>query len=240
MSPAERVHVSIEVPGRPRARTTRHAWLPMEALMTAVAEGDERSFGPLFQLLHGHIRRFLLSMMRDEHAVEDLTQKTFVKLWRARGQYALGSPLKPWVLAIARRTMLDEMRRRRRSRDHLTDDGVLPDATEHEAPGAGASEIDIRYREALVVGLTRLTEIQSEAIRLVSVEDLSLLEAASAAGASVTAMKVRVHRAYNVIRKSYEGRPPSRMGGDDATGVLAPPRARAPRRRPTRCSCKPD
>jgi hypothetical protein len=30
----------------------------------------------------------------------------------------------------------------------------------------------------------------------------------SAAGTTVTAMKVRVHRAYNVIRKTYDGRFP--------------------------------
>ncbi len=209
--------------------------------MTAVAGGDDRSFEPLFHLLEAHIRRFLQSMMHDAQVVEDLTQQTFLKLWRARDQYVVGAPLKPWVLAIARRTMLDEMRRTRRSQVRLTADGVLPEpVTPHDPPGTGVSEIGERYREALVVGLTRLTEIQSEAIRLVSVEDLSLIEAASAAGTTLAAMKVRVHRAYKVIRTTYATRTPSRLGGDDATGAPAPPRARAPRRRPTRCSCEPD
>lgn len=216
-----------------------HDWPPMEALMTAVAEGDDRSFQPLFHLLDAHIRRFLLSMMRDVEVVEDLTQKTFLKLWRARGQYIQGAPLKPWVLAIARRTMLDEMRKMRRSRVRLTEDGVLPDpATEQNPPGVGASEIVARRREALVLGLTRMTEIQSEAIRLVGVEDLSLAEAARAAGTTVAAMKVRIHRAYKVIRKTYETRSPPRVGADELTGVREPPRATTARRHPKRSSCE--
>ena len=64
-------------------------------------------------------------MCRNPPLAEDLAQQTFLKVHRARETYATGAPVEAWVFTIARRTFIDEWRKRARSREGLSDDGEL-------------------------------------------------------------------------------------------------------------------
>ena len=63
---------------------------------------------------------------------EDLVQVTFSKIHRARESYMRGAPLLPWVLAIARRSFLDERRRAKVRPEDLTGDGIVPEPKQEE------------------------------------------------------------------------------------------------------------
>lgn len=174
--------------------------------MKRYCAGDERAFDELYSALAPRVLGYVRSMLRDEAAAEDVLQLTFVKLHGARGSYLEGADPVPWVYAIAHRTCLDELRRRRASwlefgRDHesvpepcagLT--GVAAGAEEHEAYGDDLCS-------AVVAALAMLPRTLRDAVTLTKIEGRSMREAAVVLGTSETAVKLRAHRAYGKLRE---------------------------------------
>ncbi len=82
----------------------------------AVRECIER-YGPM---VHGMARRFFA----DAANVDDATQETFIDLWKSAGRYdASIAPESAFVVQIARRRMIDRLRRKRTSAVRLEDVG---------------------------------------------------------------------------------------------------------------------
>src|SRR5438552_14723668 len=94
----------------------------IERWMEDFLEGDVRAFECLFSQLAPRLRRSLYVMTRDPHLAEDLTQTTFLKLVRAGRTYARGMSVEAWVWTIAKRTYLDDRRRRTRKPEILVGD----------------------------------------------------------------------------------------------------------------------
>ena len=122
-------------------------------------------------------------------------QITFTKIHRARASYLQGAPLLPWVLAIARRSFYDERRSAHARHEELTRDGAVP---ERERSEAGVPN---DLSEALDRAVDALPEAYREAIQLTKGAGLSVSEAAEVLGASPTAVKLRIHRGYQLLRK---------------------------------------
>lgn len=101
--------------------------------MEAFLQGDARGFERLYRRLAPRLRGFLAASAAIPGWPTTSTQTTFLKVHQARETYRSGAPVEPWVFAIARRTWLDHLHRRRRP-EALGDDGQLP-----EAPSEGAS-----------------------------------------------------------------------------------------------------
>jgi RNA polymerase sigma-70 factor, ECF subfamily len=150
--------------------------------------GDEAAYREALEAiaarLRGYFARRLLSV---PHDVEDLVQETLLALHLRRGTHDAALPVSNWVYAIARHKLVDLWRRRgRREALHepLDDTAGLRAPVREELPAR-------RDLEAL---LGALPEAQRLAITLTKIEGLSLAEAAQRSGASISALKVRVHR----------------------------------------------
>lgn len=175
----------------------------LERVMERYAEGDDAAFAALYDQLSGPLFGFLLRLVRERSAAEDLVHETFLRIHRARGAYRTGAPVLPWAFAIARRLFLDDVRRYRRERltvereDERKSDPGIP------AEGASAEEIaSARALEAVIEReLSKLPESQATAFRLLKQEELTIAEAAAVLGATETTVKLRAHRAYVTLRQ---------------------------------------
>src|SRR5512142_1531731 len=98
--------------------------------MEAYVGGNLAAFDEMYRRVSASVFSYLLRLTRDRPRAEDLLQVTFIKVHRARGSYLLGAPLMPWLLAIARRSFLDERRMKKSRYEDLSHDGKLPEATE--------------------------------------------------------------------------------------------------------------
>src|SRR5690606_20491467 len=114
-------------------------------------------------------------------------------------------PLLPWVLAIARRSFYDEVRQLKNRREELSKDGALPEPGDVHPPDQEGELTDVLER-----ALAELAEMYREAIILTKVTGLSLSEAAEVVGATPSAVKLRVHRGYKMLRQVLE-----RLQSDD-------------------------
>ena len=172
--------------------------------MERYANGNDAAFSALYDAIAPRLLSFLSKATRDAAATEDLVQQTFLQIHRARGSFIRGAPVMPWALAIAKRLMIDGTRRRRLElgvfRHASADDerrGYEPSATT-----ATADEVldGRRLEERVQQQFDALPETQRSAYGLVKLEGLSLKAAAQVLGISVTAVKLRTHRAYVALR----------------------------------------
>ena len=169
-----------------------------EQLMERYVDGDADAFEFLYRRVSPNLMGYLLRLTRNRERAEDLLQITFSKIHRARGSFLKGAPVLPWILAIARRSFLDERRSAQVRTEDLSPDGSLPE------PQLEERALPAELSDALEVALDRLPETYREAIVLTKITGLSVAEAATVLGSTETAVKLRVHRGYNQLRKELE------------------------------------
>ena len=165
----------------------------LEALMERYVEGDAAAFEELYREVSPRLFALLLRMTRDRASAEDLLQTVFTKVHRARGAYLQGAPVMPWLVAIARHAFYDQDRRRKTRREHLSDDGSVP---EH---AGGALGDQVEAADLVDNALGALPPKLRDAVLLTKLEGMSVAEAADVLGTTSAAIKLRVHRARKII-----------------------------------------
>jgi RNA polymerase sigma-70 factor (ECF subfamily) len=170
----------------------------LEDLMEQYVDGHAPAFEELYRRVSPRLLGYLLRLTRDRDRAEDLMQVTFSKVHRARSSYLTGAPLLPWMMAIARRSFLDELRSARSRHENVTRDGVLPE------PGHADGDLPVDLAEALERALAELPAAYREAIQLTKEAGLSINQAAQVLNATPTAVKLRVHRGYQLLRQELE------------------------------------
>jgi RNA polymerase sigma-70 factor (ECF subfamily) len=75
--------------------------------------GDAQAFRALFDCHAPAVRRFLRDLGRDNALADEATQETFVRAHARLATLRDDQRLRPWLLGIARRVFLEELRRRR-------------------------------------------------------------------------------------------------------------------------------
>jgi RNA polymerase sigma-70 factor (ECF subfamily) len=199
---------SVTPGGAPPAAGVSDGDAQLALWMTASVSGDTRAFEQLYRTMAPRVRAFLRSLSGDELAAEDLTQTTFLKVYRARGSYLTGAPVIPWIFAIARRSWLDARRTRRRRPEHLSDDGSVPEPPMHDEAPDGFDRLDAAVLDSLLARFDALPDAQREAIVLLKLKGLSVADAAQIAGVTPGALKVRAHRGYESLRRAVGVRRP--------------------------------
>jgi RNA polymerase sigma factor (sigma-70 family) len=172
-------------------------------LMGRYCDGEIAAFHALYGLVSRRLLGYLLGLVGERAAAEDLLQVTFLKLHEARSIYVRGADPIPWMYTIAHRTCLDELRRRKRSRVKLTEDGTAPEVMVADLAGApeGASREDEGLSGVTLAALDQLPHNQREALILTKVHGRTHQEAAAITGTTPGAVKLRAHRAYVTLRK---------------------------------------
>lgn len=196
---ATQVATTHVVPGRNVVSSGKDVEPSLESLMTAYSAGDERVFRELHRRLAPKLYAYLLRLSRDPALAEDVLQGTFTKLHRARFRYLPGSKVLPWAMVIARRTFLDECRGLAAQREVLGHDGILPERKAEEASPEHVADM----RRAL----ERLPPQYRSAIQLTKLFGFSGEEAAGLLSTTHSAIKLRVHRGYAMLRTLLDAAP---------------------------------
>jgi len=173
-----------------RARTAS------DAAMERYAAGEDAAFEELYDSLASRLYIYIRRHVRESHECDDLLQETFLRIHKARGAFVAGAAVVPWAFAIARRLVLDRARRDGRT---PSISGVDPDAI--AASDFTEDVVDAREGARRIArALARMPDSQRSVFELLKADGLTLVEAAEALGISVTAVKLRAHRAYELIR----------------------------------------
>jgi RNA polymerase sigma-70 factor (ECF subfamily) len=174
--------------------------------MERYARGDDRAFAQLYDALAPRLHRYLLRVTRDPTRADDLLQQTMLRIHRARGRFIAGAEVLPWAFAIARRLVIDSVRRRKGESRAVSLETGGPEASPVEvaADQRPADELvdSRRLGRTIEAQLERLPENHRVAFELLQKDGLTLREAAEVLGVTPGAVKLRVHRAYLALREA--------------------------------------
>jgi len=171
-------------------------------LMRRYQQGERQAFDQLVRLLGPRIYRYFLHSFSSNTVADDLYQETWMKAHDSRMTHRVGEPVLPWLYGVAKHVGADHRRRFARHRRRV-EAGREVNLVLGAAGGHGESATAARKTEAaqlLGLAMVGLPEKLKEALLLIKLEGLSVEEAASIAGATPGAMKVRAHRAYEFLR----------------------------------------
>jgi RNA polymerase sigma-70 factor (ECF subfamily) len=83
------------------------------SLVERAQGGDEQAFATLFQLHKKRVYSVCLMMTKDTAEAEDLTQETFLQVFRSVGSFRCDSAFSTWLHRVAVNTVLMKLRRRK-------------------------------------------------------------------------------------------------------------------------------
>lgn len=172
---------------------------PDALLMERVRDGELELLGDLFERHHRRLFQFFVRFAGNRVAAEDLVQEVFVRMLKYRHTYKSGAELAPWMFQLARNAGVDYFRSRPRELAH---DSEAPEPTAHEEHPLAT--LERRERSArLQRALSRLAPEKRELLLLARFGEMRYEAIAELLGASVGAIKVRVHRALKELRETY-------------------------------------
>jgi RNA polymerase sigma-70 factor (ECF subfamily) len=166
-----------------------------ELMLRRAQRGDERAWRDLIaryqQPIHALIWRMFAGRAR--HRVEDLVQETFVRVLRALPDYDPDGPasLSTWMLTIATRLALNELRRPELARLEIEPEGV-------ERADGDAERI--RIGRAIAAGVAALPDAQRAVFVLREYHGLEYAEIATTLELNVDTVKSRLNRARMALR----------------------------------------
>lgn len=156
--------------------------------------GDGAAYHAFLRDLGAHLRAFVRKrLVRHPDDVEDIVQESLLAVHNRRHTYDAGQPLTPWLHAIARYKLVDQLRRNGEASlgsDALDDAAELLHAIDDRAAEA---------RRDIAKLLEGLPERQRLPIVHMKLEGRSVLETARLTGMSQSAVKVGVHRGLKAL-----------------------------------------
>jgi RNA polymerase sigma-70 factor (ECF subfamily) len=159
------------------------------------ARGDAEAFEALFRQFQGEVYGWIVRIVRDPGAAEDLTVETFWRIYRARSRFDPRRGFGPWARRIATNLALDHLSTQRSS-TALEDDSPPPCL--RCSPPDPALAADLRQKVAAAFG--RLPVRLRAAATLAMIEETPYGDIAHALGISIGTVKSRVFRAVRLLR----------------------------------------
>ncbi len=168
-------------------------------LIARYLAGDEAAAGELVRRHTAALARYIAAQGAPEEELEDLTQETFFKAFRALGSFRGGASFRTWLLAIGGNVLRDGRRKwKRRQVVALT-----PEIRDQSGdPGAHAEAGWVLQR--LEEGIGKLARLQREVFLMRAQQGLEYAEIAAGLGISAGAARVHYHHAVKRLKSWIE------------------------------------
>ena len=164
--------------------------------LSRFAASDLEAFESLFREYQGSVFTWIVKIVRDRGAAEDLTIETFWRIYRARARFDSRRSFAAWARRIATNVAISHMRHATWRR--------LSSRRDEPAESRLYLDSDLGVREAIIRAFGTLPPKLRAAATLALIEQEPYDEIASALDISVGAVKSRVFRAVHLLRKKLE------------------------------------
>ncbi len=160
-------------------------------LLERFVQGDPAAFESLFRSHEAEVFRWVVRVVRDPGAAEDVLVEAFLRAYRGRARFDPSRSFGAWMRRIATNAALDRLRTLRREAAWSAADERTP------APAGGdpglAESVDLAFR--------KLSPKLQVVATLALVEEQPYAEIADALGLPVGTVKSRVFRAVRRLRR---------------------------------------
>ncbi|MGO8688391.1 MAG: RNA polymerase sigma factor [Thermoguttaceae bacterium] len=191
----------------------RYALDPDVRLMLEVRDDSAAAFEELVVRYQPRLVRVLEHLVGSRELAEDLTQEVFLRVFRARKQYAAGAKFATWLFTIANNAALNALRNRARRHEiqlALRESGSMGVRTLDKMIAASSGQMPARQldkaevRQVVRVAMETLGERQRLAVLLNKFEGMSYAEIAETMELSLPAVKSLLSRARESLREVLE------------------------------------
>ncbi len=173
-----------------------------EALLARIAAQDADAMRTLFVRHKARVFRFLLRILGDAAAAEDLVNEVFIEVWRHAGRFEARSQASTWILAIARYKAVSALRRR-------TFDPLDDDAFESvEDPAADPEFAAQKNQRGAILRdcIAQLPAAHRQILDLIYYREQSISEAARIVGVAQNTVKTRAYHARKRVAQLMASR----------------------------------
>jgi RNA polymerase sigma-70 factor (ECF subfamily) len=172
-------------------------------LLHAVARGDERALGSLYDHYSPILFGLLLRILKDRPEAEDVLQEVFLQVWQRAPSFDAerGRPF-TWLVTLARSRAIDRLRSvRSRERAAQASAAEAVETVSDASDDAVRSEQGEQVRGALLA----IPEEQRRALLLAYFEGLSQTEIAARLGQPLGTVKTRMRSGMSKLRELLRG-----------------------------------
>jgi RNA polymerase sigma-70 factor (ECF subfamily) len=165
-------------------------------LMAAVARSDRTALAALVRKYQQRVWNVAYRFSGKAEDADDLTQETFLRLWRGASAYRPSAKLNTWLYRIILNLWVDLQRRRSHAPLPLLPECPHPQYL--DPPVLESREVAVRVQKAIAA----LAERQRIVLVLHRYEALSLKDIQASTGWSPAAIESLLSRAYAALRES--------------------------------------
>ena len=158
-------------------------------------------FDALYRDARDDVYAYVVTLLHDRGAAEDVTAQAFERAFRKAGAYdSRRGGERAWVFGIARNAALDELRRRKRTA------ALTADPEDAKAPATDDAAERALERAAVRAALATLPARDREVIALKFHAGLDNAEIAAVLGVSPSNAGTLLHRAMTKLREAVDDR----------------------------------
>ncbi len=176
-------------------------------LVERTVAGDQKAFELLVIKYQRRIQRLIGRMVRDVDLVEDISQETFIRAYRALAQFRGEAQFYTWLYRIAintaKKALMDLKRNPTVSENaYKSDDDDETSRVENELTSSETPEAVLASKEIAEIintAMQALPEELREAITLREIEGLSYEEISEAMNCPIGTVRSRIFRAREAI-----------------------------------------
>jgi RNA polymerase sigma-70 factor (ECF subfamily) len=156
-------------------------------LLALISRGDEAALAELYRRHNVLLYNYLLRLVHDQAAAEDLLQEVFIAVWKGSSAFKERSRVKTWIFRIAHNQAVSWLRKHVRPEDTSEDEEsqALMDDPETVALG-------LWRQDQVRLAIDQLSPKHRAVIELAFVHDLSYSEIAEVVGCPTGTVKSRI------------------------------------------------
>ena len=163
------------------------------ALLAGMRAGSERHFDVLYERYFQRIYSFVHARVRNHSDAEEITQETFVSVFRSIDNYRGQASLLSWIFGIAKNLANNAIRRAKSQREKL--ETVDPrELTPETAFGRGTPDEELEFQRYASAVRDQMGEISEWQLRIFEMRHLQNL--------SIPEIARRTHRSNDAVRSS--------------------------------------
>jgi RNA polymerase sigma-70 factor (ECF subfamily) len=176
------------------------------ALLDAIRAGDEAAFTLLYERYFDRVFNFTYARLRNRADAEEVTQETFIAVFRCIEGFAGRSALLSWIYGIAKNTVNNHLRRSKAQDQRIerAEDELVRNAQSFDACSPEEHVSYQRCAEAALRSLDSVSDWQAEVFALRHFENLPIQEIAERMSRSNDAIRSSLYRVKRLIVEAVD------------------------------------
>ena len=173
---------------------------PLPEVLNRFATGELGAFELLFRQFQGEVYGWIVRIVRDPSAAEELTVETFWRIYRAHARFDPDRSFGAWARRIATNVALDYLKSKQGKGGQIFP-AEASDCDHLPSPAAANPAVQQEIRERTQLAFRQLPAKLQVVATLALVEECPHQEIADALDISTAAVKTRLFRAVRLLRR---------------------------------------